>query len=819
MKWARPILLLLFVWANSQFAYAFYENRGELYPPFSMYSNLIVTHQLLGGQDWTKSVAGGQVYRVDQKVVRNRADLREAFRASNRGRVTIEFRMWQSGQTRFLRKSAVPLEPLTWQTYLNKTAINILAANLFLFFAWFFFRNTQDKYFFSVFTVLAFVYAIVTRVTWFDDGWFLYYMCLFTGPAAIFNLALSIGGRDTSRKLLTGQILASAVFAGVATGIYEKPEGFHFSFDFFLIYSLFHISAGAAYLIYRFFRPGSDREMRERFLAFGLVIWLGFAIPVIIFYVSRHGELSYLRTYMAPLVMLTPLVIIVVNFRYQLIPLRALVNQYVIYIVVLSVISLIYATVIFLYNYFLPVQAASGSEMYLHGLFILILVFLLDPIQSWISRIFKQEIFRREAELAEALQDMALLVSNPGRVEKTIPALLERLKRAVDLRQASLMLPPSVFPRLAEDPPYILRTERNNPVWQILRRTRNPLVWVHHWRSGPMVNREAYRYLDRLRFQFLIPLNVEKSGEMGCLLVSGKKGRGAFNLEEAKFLRRSAHLVNLLFENYYYQMADLEKRRRERELQLSFRIQKALVPPNEVSAGPFQIRSFSFPAVGVTGDYIDIFPLDRDNWLILMGDVAGHGLGAAYLMAASRSLARLLFRAGRELPGGLNEINDFLMNRYGGYEFMTMFALRLNLPDGKIEYVNAGHPFPFLYRHSADRLTPVKNSQLLLGVVATDYTSHQLRLEPGDRLFLYSDGIQDLCNPAGESFGENRFQKFLRDTIRSEKSGDLPQLLVDKLNRFRKKSPWTDDTSFVEIRLPAGSDPLTNRKYENENNR
>jgi serine phosphatase RsbU (regulator of sigma subunit) len=228
----------------------------------------------------------------------------------------------------------------------------------------------------------------------------------------------------------------------------------------------------------------------------------------------------------------------------------------------------------------------------------------------------------------------------------------------------------------------------------------------------------------------------------------------------------------------------------ERELQIGREIQADFLPSSIPQPEGWEIRAHFKAAREVAGDFYDIFEIRPGQLGVLVGDVTDKGVGSALYMALYRSLLRATILAdqlndeeeGDEclapedcLLRAIKLVNHYICRYHGSAMFATFFFGVLDIHDGRICYVNAGHDAPYVLRDH-EIVRKVKPSGPIVG--AFDEASYKVEtfvLELGDQLVLYSDGIPDAQNEAGEMFGAQR----LRDLL--EERRDDPQACFDRV--------------------------------------
>jgi len=192
----------------------------------------------------------------------------------------------------------------------------------------------------------------------------------------------------------------------------------------------------------------------------------------------------------------------------------------------------------------------------------------------------------------------------------------------------------------------------------------------------------------------------------------------------------------------------------ERELQLARSLQSRLLPPAEVEGEGYRVAARNLAARVVAGDFYDVFRLADGAVGLTVADVAGKGMAASLIMASAKARLPLL-AADLPVEGTLRELNRVLAAELSPREFVALALARYNPSSGAVTLANAGLPDPYLLRRGEPpRPLVVPGPRLPLGARGeVAYESLQLRLEPGDRLLMLTDGLAEAPTPAGEPLG------------------------------------------------------------------
>ncbi|MGW8701665.1 SpoIIE family protein phosphatase [Streptomyces eurythermus] len=238
----------------------------------------------------------------------------------------------------------------------------------------------------------------------------------------------------------------------------------------------------------------------------------------------------------------------------------------------------------------------------------------------------------------------------------------------------------------------------------------------------------------------------------------------------------------------------------EAERALAARLQHALLPlPSKpVRLAGLRVEVAYLPAqagIHVGGDWFSAIELPDSDALFVVGDVAGHGIDAVATMAQLRFTAKGMVSTGSSLTGALARLNQLLLHSRDGQITATMVLARYDPDRHVLAWAQAGHPPPLLVRGGEVRLLDRPGGMLLGATAAPVYESLELRLEPGDRLLLYTDGLVERPGE-GLDAGFARLAEAVRTHGRGE-SGSLDALLAAMLADERR-----DDVCVLDIRMP-----------------
>ncbi len=247
----------------------------------------------------------------------------------------------------------------------------------------------------------------------------------------------------------------------------------------------------------------------------------------------------------------------------------------------------------------------------------------------------------------------------------------------------------------------------------------------------------------------------------------------------------------------------------QKELDTARTIQHSLVPrtfPPFPDRTDFEIHAEMTSARAVGGDFFDFFLIDEDHLGIVIGDVSGKGIPAALYMAVTRTQIKTTALQGMSPEECLREVNHVLVRERVSAMFATCFYGVLNTRTGELHYCNAGHNPPHLLRASG-AVEPVDLAGgMPLGLFdRRPYTGGFVQLEPGDALFLYTDGVPEATNEALDDFTDERLTSVL-GAATSLSCSDIINRVTHEVLAFTDGAPQSDDITMLSIRVHRRSE-------------
>ena len=278
--------------------------------------------------------------------------------------------------------------------------------------------------------------------------------------------------------------------------------------------------------------------------------------------------------------------------------------------------------------------------------------------------------------------------------------------------------------------------------------------------------------------------------------------------DEIESLSQSFNFMLAELENYIANLSKVtaEKERIGAELDIAKHIQASMLPcifPAFPERKEFDIYATMEPAKEVGGDFYDFFMVDDTHLAIVMADVSGKGVPAALFMVIGKTLIKDHTTPGRDLGKVFTEVNQLLCESNSEELFITAFEGVLDLVTGEFVYVNAGHEMPFICKAGGDfEPYKIRAGFVLAGMEGMKYRAGSTRLEPGDKIFQYTDGVTEATNLKNELYGMNRLGAILNKVKGGTPNDILPAIKKD-IDEFVGDADQFDDITMLCLEYKA----------------
>jgi len=307
--------------------------------------------------------------------------------------------------------------------------------------------------------------------------------------------------------------------------------------------------------------------------------------------------------------------------------------------------------------------------------------------------------------------------------------------------------------------------------------------------------------LQGVRSVLAVPLGVADK-VFGIIYADSPIAEGRFTEDHLKVLTTLASVAAIRVENARLVEARLERERLERELQLASEIQQRFQPTAPPHVEGYELQGISFPCYEIGGDYYDFIEREDGRLVIALGDVSGKGTAAALLMSSLHAAIHAQSASHDSLVATISAVNRYLADNIPANRFVTLFYAELDPESGALSFLNAGHNPPLIV-HAAGTVEQLASGGLPLGIKPdAEYREGRTRMQPGDVLVIYSDGVTEAVSPTGEEFGATRLYEVVSRNVNASAAG-IRDRIESSLTKFAQGTSAADDITLVIVKRQA----------------
>jgi len=313
-----------------------------------------------------------------------------------------------------------------------------------------------------------------------------------------------------------------------------------------------------------------------------------------------------------------------------------------------------------------------------------------------------------------------------------------------------------------------------------------------------LLRERASIVVQSVRSFMAVPLQTDDR-VVGLIYVDAPRGARQFTPGDLDLLTVMANVAAIRIERERLAEVELAERRLTAELQQAADIQRRFLPAEPPALPGLDLAGYNAACRMVGGDYFDFLPGAEGGVSVVIADVAGKGMPAALMMMNLQARVQALADGALAPSTLVTRLNRSLAATCPGNRFITLFLGAVDPAGGELRFANAGHNPPFLFRQDGEVLT-LKDGGPVLGLFAgMRYDEFRCGLGPGDLLLLYSDGVTEAVNLAGEEFGEER----LIDLVKSRAGASAAAIVAEiqtAVEQWAAGQPASDDITVVAAR-------------------
>lgn len=304
---------------------------------------------------------------------------------------------------------------------------------------------------------------------------------------------------------------------------------------------------------------------------------------------------------------------------------------------------------------------------------------------------------------------------------------------------------------------------------------------------------------QNIRTLMAVPLQT-RDRIIGLIYVDSPSLVREFTKDDLSLLTVMANVAAIRIEQSRFVEAEKQRKVMERELEQAAEIQRQYLPAVAPVVPGLDLAGHNAACRTVGGDYFDFFVYPDGRVAMVLGDVSGKGMPASLLMMGLQARVQVLFNEPEDLGDAMSRLNRLTAAHIPDGRFITLFLSILDPATGELLYANAGHNPPLIVRADSDAVDKLPGGGPVLGIIpAITYQQLRAKLNPGDVLAIYSDGVTEAASPQDEEFETEHLGEAIRANMAQPASAILGEVL-EALAKWTHGAPATDDITLIVAR-------------------
>jgi len=553
------------------------------------------------------------------------------------------------------------------------------------------------------------------------------------------------------------------------------------------------------------YKEAQTAKLRQQIRVLRLGITIGTIPPFLLIIPSLLNLRFPIGHYSAPLMGIIPLAFAYAVVRHRLMDIEFIIKRSFAYTLLTGLIVGFYFIVVQMAGRVLQdLSGLTGTLVLLVSTILIAVVFA--PAREKIQRIVDRAFYRESYDYRVTLRQFARALNTLMEPDILIETVLTKLCESMHIRHGYFFVVDEeagccicIQAYSGSKHSQTVSIPVDSFFCRKLRIESKPLVMS----EGPSSNHGLPSLIDKLKGVIAVPLH-QQNNFLGFILLGEKQSDTPYSTEDIELLATLADQVAVAFENGRLHRALTEQERLKPELEIARQIQMNSLPQTNPSISGFDIYGCSIPATEVGGDYYDYLNLPGHRLGIVLGDVSGKGTSAALYMSKIQGIFQALSASAQSPKELLCRVNRLSYETVEDKSFMTIIAAILHIQDSCIIFVRAGHLPIFYVNHKTKRCSRWAPQGIALALdegslFEKSLVEEKKTLHSGDVLMMYSDGLTEAENPAGEEFGEQRLEAiFCEKSHLSAK--DCSHAIIQTVTEFSEDHGQKDDMTIVIVK-------------------
>jgi len=413
-------------------------------------------------------------------------------------------------------------------------------------------------------------------------------------------------------------------------------------------------------------------------------------------------------------------------------------------------------------------------------------------------------------EKYQLLRDLSFKIKDTLDLNVILNHLLDSLKSIIDYDAAGIF----VLSENIEHPDYHFPNQKiagiakrgysNHPVESDEMLSKGKGIIGHVIKSKERIILEDVRLDSRY-----IVGRAETLSEIVVPIIRDERAIGALDVESDKLSAFDNHHLEILeffadaaaisLEKAILHHQILEKKKLEEQMQMAKDVQSSLLPSQSPEIKGYDIAGICIPTFDIGGDYYDFISLDEENLAIVIADVSGDGIPAALIMASFRALLRNQLKSSTDPAEIMDLLNQQIPEVSRKRDFITAFYGKLNFKNHTFSFVNCGHNPPLLLKPNGKIILLETGGPSLNIIKDAKFKSDSIKIESGDQIIFYTDGVTEIFGADSKEFGFERLSKVLKEPG-NKSANEIINDVVESTKNFSGSGLYQDDFTLVVLK-------------------
>ncbi len=570
---------------------------------------------------------------------------------------------------------------------------------------------------------------------------------------------------------------------------------------FFSVVNLIYIVIAGIFLFQGYRSVNNPRLKKQaRIIIFGIstaVIFYiaSYMIPTI-FVLQFNTQLKYLMIIIG--LVLGPGFIAWAILKHRFLDIRLIVRQSLVYSVSSAFVIGLYLLIIKQFGKILTSIFGGGIAVLEIAVIVLALLFF-QPVLNFVDGVLRRLFIKGGADFSVVLEDFSRKIITLLDFDKLLKETLRTFKDELLIENVYFAVPSD------EGSCNVYYADRGESVIYKRDRVLESFLIVRGFNVTydeipmPALSKETRDLLKLNDTKILIPLiNAHKL--LGYVSLGRKASGLGYNAEDMTTFKVLANQLVVAVNNAKLYKESLERQRLEEELALARQIQRQLLPKTLPSSEKLHFAAYSEPSREVGGDYFDFITTSAGRLAMCIGDASGKGIPAALLIARLQAMIHSAAQGDLEINKKMELINNLLSSSGMPDRYITFFYGEIDIQQQNLHYCNAGHNYPILFRNDGTEVE-LKEGGILIGAFENmPYEYNSIRLQSGDLLVCYTDGVTEAMNTDEEEFGESSLKRVIADN-REVPPGELQKIVLGKVRDHCDGEPLQDDCTLLIMKV------------------